>query len=82
MTIPEQEGRPVWEPVIIALFLAVLLTYDGDEILALLQGRAPITGMARATLELGVAAMTAWGLMTSLVRMIRWGADAEEGDEG
>ena len=81
MTIPEPQGRPVWEPVIIALFLAVLLTYDGDEILALLQGRAPVTGMARAALELGVAAMTAWGLMTSLVRMVRWGAEAEE-DEG
>jgi len=82
MTIPEPQGRPIWEPMIIALFLVVLLTYDGDEILALIQGRAPITGMARAALELGAAAMTAWGLVTSLNRMIRWGAESEDEDLG
>ena len=50
MTIPEQEGRPVWEPLIIALFLAALLAYDADELLALVQGRAPLTvhGAGRA----------------------------------
>lgn len=72
MTIPEQEGRPVWEPVIIALCLAALLAYDGTELLALAQGRAPVTGMARAALELGVAAMMAWGLVTSLARAATW----------
>jgi hypothetical protein len=75
MTIPEQKGRPLWEPVVIALFLAALLAYDRRELLALAQGRAPITGMARAALELGVAAMMVWGLMTSLYRAFRWRSD-------
>ena len=78
MTIPDQEGRPVWEPVIIALFLAVLLAYDRQELLALVHGRAPITGMARAALELGVAAMTVWGLLTSLYRAFRWTPGADD----
>jgi hypothetical protein len=75
MTIPEQEGRPVWEPVIIALCLAALLAYDWTELEAFVQGRAPITGLARAALELGVAAMMAWGLLTSLYRALRWTPD-------
>jgi len=75
MTIPEQEGRPVWEPVIIALWLALLVVYDGRELQALVQGRAPITGLARAALDLGVAAMMVWGLMTSLYRAFRWRSD-------
>jgi hypothetical protein len=72
MTIPEQDGRPVWEPVIIALCLAALLAYDRQELLALVHGRPPLTGMARAALELGVAAMMVWGLLTSLYRAVRW----------
>ena len=72
MTIPDPEGRPVWEPVIIALFLAVLVAYDRGELLALVQGHMPITGVARASLELGVAAMTVWGLLRSLVKAATW----------
>lgn len=72
MIIPEQEHRPVWEPVIIALFLAVLAVYDRQELLALAQGRMPVTGQARATLELAVAVMTLWGLAASLVRAATW----------
>ena len=81
MTIPEQEGRPIWEPVIIALFLAALLAYDGNELVALLQGRMPITSVARASLELAVAAMTAWGLVTSLGRAVSWNSGDEDDDE-
>jgi hypothetical protein len=72
MIIPEQEHRPVWEPVIIVLCLATLLAYDWTELQALVHGRAPLTVMARAALELGVAAMMAWGLLTSLYRAARW----------
>jgi hypothetical protein len=72
MIIPEQRHRPVLEPVIIALCLLALIAYDGRELLALVHGRAPLTGMARAALELGVAAMMAWGLMTSLHRAAAW----------
>jgi hypothetical protein len=72
MTIPDQEGRPVWEPVIIGLFLAVLVIYDRGELMALLQGRTAFTSKARSVLELGVAAMTAWGLVVSLYRAVRW----------
>ncbi|HEY4030170.1 MAG TPA: hypothetical protein VGM25_07490 [Caulobacteraceae bacterium] len=72
MTIPEQEGRPVWEPVVIALFLAVLVAYDRGELMALLQGRTPFTSKARSTLELGVAVIAAWGLVASLYRALRW----------
>jgi hypothetical protein len=78
MTIPEQERRPVWEPVIIALFLALLLAYDADELLPLLQGRAPVTVMARASLELGVAVMTVWGLLKSVVKAAAWTPGAED----
>ena len=72
MTIPPQEGRPVWEPVIIALSLALLVVYSGREMQALLLGRSPLGVMARAALELGVAAMMVWGLLTSLYRALRW----------
>jgi hypothetical protein len=72
MTIPDQDSRPIWEPVIIALFLAVLVAYDGQDMLALVQGRMPVTGQARAVLELGVAAMTFWGLVTGIWRAARW----------
>ena len=77
MTIPDQEGRPVWEPVIIALCLVALLVYDGQEVLALVHGRAPVTVMARAALELGAAAMMVWGLLTSLYRAARWTPDRD-----
>jgi hypothetical protein len=79
MTIPEQEGRPVWEPLIIALSLAALLAYDWTELVALVHGRAGLTVMARAALELGVAAMMAWGLLTSLYRAARWTPDQTDG---
>jgi hypothetical protein len=72
MTIPEQKGRPVWEPVVIALCLALLLAYDRAELLTLLQGRAAVTAVARAALELGVAAMMVWGLAKSLVKAATW----------
>jgi hypothetical protein len=72
MTIPEQEGRPVWEPLIIVLCLAALLAYDRAELLSLIHGRAPLTVMVRAALELGVAAMMVWGLVTSLARAVTW----------
>ncbi|MGZ3276192.1 MAG: hypothetical protein ACXU82_17165 [Caulobacteraceae bacterium] len=78
MIIPDQEHRPVLEPVIIALFLLVLVIYDGQELLALLHGRMPITGQARAALELGVAVMAAWGLVTSLVRAATWTPGADD----
>ena len=72
MILPEPEGRPVWEPVLIALFLALLVAYDADELLALVQGRSPAIGMARAALELGAAAMMVWGLLRSLVKAATW----------
>lgn len=78
MTIPDQEGRPVWEPVIIALCLALLVVYDGRELLALVQGRSPLTSLARAALELGVAAMMVWGLLRSLVKAAIWRPGADD----
>jgi hypothetical protein len=78
MIIPEQQHRPVLEPAIIVLCLALLLAYDGRELLALVHGRSPITGMARAALELGVAAMMAWGLLTSLYRAATWKPGADD----
>jgi hypothetical protein len=72
MTIPDQEGRPVWEPVIIIAFLALVLVYDGGELEALLAGRAPLTVMARAALEFGVAAMLAWGLGRAVFKAATW----------
>ena len=83
MTIPDQEGRPIWEPIIIALFLAVLAAYDWGEILALVHGRMALGGQARAALELGVAAMMVWGLMTSIYRAVLWApADDESAEDG
>jgi hypothetical protein len=78
MTIPDQEGRPVWEPVIIALSLALLIAYDGRELLVLVQGRAPLTVMARAALELGVAAMMVWGLLRSVIKAATWTPGADD----
>jgi hypothetical protein len=72
MTLPEPEGRPIWEPVIIALFLALLVAYDGQELLALIQGRMPVTGQVRAVLELGAAAMMVLGVMAGILRAVRW----------
>ena len=79
MTIPDQEGRPIWEPVIIALFLLVVVIYDGDDLLALLQGHPPFMSRARSALELGAAAMMAWGLLTSAYRALRWTPGADDG---
>ena len=78
MTIPDQEGRPVWEPVIIALFLAAVVVYDGQELMALVQGRIFYTSRARAALELGVVAITALGLITSLYRAVSWAPGADD----
>lgn len=72
MIIPAQEHRPVWEPVIIALCLVVLVAYDWTELQALVHGRAGLTVMARAALELGVAVMMAWGLAKSLIKAATW----------
>ena len=72
MTIPDQEGRPVWEPVIIVLCLAALVAYDWTELQALVHGRAPLTVMARAALEFGVAAMLAWGLGRAVFKAATW----------
>ena len=79
MIIPEQEHRPVWEPVIIALCLAALVAYDWTELAPLVQGRSPITSVARATLELGAAAMMAWGVLTSVYRAARWAPGQSDG---
>ncbi len=77
MTLPEQKGRPLWEPVVIVLFLAVLFVSDSDDVLALFQHRMPVGGQARAALELGVAAMMLWGLLRALLKAATWthGAD-------
>ncbi len=72
MIIPEQEHRPVWEPLIIAACLGALIAYDWTELAALVHGRAGLTVMARAALELGAAAMMVWGLLASLYRAARW----------
>ena len=72
MTLPEPEGRPVWEPVLIALFLAVVILGDGQEMLAAVQGRMPPSGQARCWLEIGVTAMLAWGVLRSLVKAATW----------
>ena len=72
MNIPDQEGRPIWEPIIIALFLALLVAYDRGEVLALIHGRMALGRQTRAALELGVAAMMVWGLLASLYRAVLW----------
>jgi hypothetical protein len=64
--------------VIIALSLALLIAYDGRELLVLVQGRAPITVMARSALELGVAAMMIWGLMRSVIKAATWTPGADD----
>jgi hypothetical protein len=78
MTLPEQEGRPVWEPVVIALFLSVLFLADSNDVLALFQGRMPPGGQARAALELGVAVVMAWGLLRALLRAATWTPGADD----
>jgi hypothetical protein len=72
MTLPDPEGRPVWEPVVIALFLALVIAWDGQDMLALIRGHMPATAQARAALELGVAAMLLWGLGRSLLNAAAW----------
>ena len=72
MTLPEPEGRPVWEPVVVALFLVLVIAWDGQDMLALVHGRMPISGQARAELELGVAAMMMWGLGRTLLKAAIW----------
>jgi hypothetical protein len=78
MNLPDPEGRPVWEPVVIALFLALVVGWDAHDVLALLQGRMPAGGQARAALELGVAAMLLWGLVRSLIKAAAWKAGADD----
>jgi len=72
MNLPDPEGRPVWEPVVILAFLALLFAWDANDVVALLRGRMPVGGQARAALELGVAAMLLWGLGRALIRAIVW----------
>ncbi len=78
MTLPEQKGRPVWEPVVIVLFLAVLFIADSNDGLALLQHRMPPGGQARAALELGVAAVMLWGLLRAALRAFTWTPGADD----
>ena len=78
MTLPEQEGRPVWEPVVIVLFLAVLFISDGNEVLALFQHRMPVGGQARAALELGVAVVMLWGLLRAALKTFTWTPGADD----
>ena len=78
MILPEPEGRPVWEPVVIALFLTLVIAWDGQDMLALVHGRMPIGGQARAALELGVAAMMLWGLGRSLLNAATWTPRADD----
>ena len=70
--IPKQRHRPVWEPVVIALFLAVLVAADRIDVVALFQHRMPPGGQARAALELGVAVMMLWGLGRALFKAATW----------
>jgi hypothetical protein len=72
MILPEPEGRPVWEPVVIALFLAVLIAADRVDVIALFQHRMPPGGQARAALEFGVALMMLWGLGRALLKAATW----------
>lgn len=78
MTLPDPEGRPVWEPVVIALFLALVIAWDAKDMLALVQGRMPVGGQARAALEGGVAAMLLWGLLRSLLKAASWTPGADD----
>ena len=72
MTLPEQTGRPVWEPVVIVLFLAVLYLADSQDVLALFAHRMPPGGQARAALELGVAVVMLWGLARAMLKAFTW----------
>ncbi len=78
MTLPEPKGRPVWEPVVIVLFLAVLFVADSNDVLALLQGRMPPGGQARAALELGVAVVMLWGLLRAALKAVTWTPGADD----
>ena len=78
MTLPEQKGRPVWEPMVIILFLAVLYVSDGGEVLALFQHRMPPSGQARAALELGCAAVMLWGLLRAALKALTWTPGADD----
>lgn len=78
MTLPEPKGRPVWEPVVIALFLAVLVLADAKDVAALFQGRMPPGGQARAALELGVGAMMLWGLARAALKAVLWTPGADD----
>jgi hypothetical protein len=72
MILPEPKHRPIWEPLVIALFLAVLVATDRIDVIALLQHRMPPGGQARAALELGVALMMLWGLGRALMKAATW----------
>jgi hypothetical protein len=78
MILPEPQGRPIWEPVIIAAFLALVLVYDADDLVPLVQGRMYATGVARAVLEAGAALMMVWGLGKSLVKAATWTPSADD----
>jgi len=78
MTLPEQKGRPVWEPAVIILFLAVLFVADSNDVLALFQHRMPPGGQARAALELGVTVVMLWGLLRAALKALRWTPGADD----
>ena len=78
MNLPDPEGRPIWEPVVIAGFLALVVAWDLKDVLALLQSRMPPGGQARAVLELGVAAIMLWGLARALFKAATWTPGADD----
>jgi hypothetical protein len=78
MTLPEQKGRPVWEPLVIILFLTVLYVSDSNDMLALFQHRMPPGGQARAALELGVAVVMLWGLLRAALKAAAWTPGADD----
>jgi hypothetical protein len=78
MILPEPKSRPVWEPVVVALFLAVLVAADLNDVLALFQGRMPIAGQARAALEFGVGVMMAWGVLRAVFKAATWTPGADD----
>lgn len=82
MILPEQNHRPVWEPVVIALFLTILFVADRTDVLALFQHRMPASGQARAALELGVAVMMVWGLGRALYKAAAWTPGTDDAAAG
>ena len=77
MILPEQKHRPVWEPLVIALFLAILILADHRDVQRLFQHRLPATSQARAALEFGVGLMLAWGALRAIYKAAVWSPAAD-----